>query len=509
MFRNASLGTRLSTLCLILVTLLLLLSGAFRYLHTQQRLEAALQADIQGVTQRLEQSLPTAVWNIDKTLMERIVRGEMSQPALVGILVWNGNEVMGGFQRSDSGQLTAISQLSGAVREIPLVYDDNGKKSTAGKVQLLISNAQVRATLRQDMAVLAVEILVLDALIVLVMSLALRAMVSRPLADVSRSLADMVSGQKNLGHRLDEGGAPELAALARSFNVFIHRLDGLIREVSNGAKTLSQAADSAHQVAVQTDQSVQNQKSAVQSIGHAVQRAAEQLNRVAANARETSSTTHAANDNAQRGRQVVEETEAVMLDVAQQVEAVEQAIAALAQDSASIGGVVSAINDVTKQINLLALNAAIEAARAGEAGRGFAVVADEVRQLARRTDESTREIQVVVTRLQEATATVQHTMQQGRAQAQRGVAQAQRAGEEIGALSDVMQRIRDLNTEIADTAQQQIGAVDDVVQDINKINGYADETALYSRRNAEAATQLSGLARQLQSQVDQAGRTRG
>ena len=65
-----------------------------------------------------------------------------------------------------------------------------------------------------------------------------------------------------------------------------------------------------------------------------------------------------------------------------------------------IGATLNLISEISSSTNLLALNASIEAARAGEAGRGFAVVATEVGNLASSTQESLKEVENVIVRVQ-------------------------------------------------------------------------------------------------------------
>ena len=57
------------------------------------------------------------------------------------------------------------------------------------------------------------------------------------------------------------------------------------------------------------------------------------------------------------------------------------------------------IADIAEETNLLSLNASIEAARAGEQGRGFAVVAAQIQKLAEQSNESARQIDVIINSL--------------------------------------------------------------------------------------------------------------
>lgn len=73
----------------------------------------------------------------------------------------------------------------------------------------------------------------------------------------------------------------------------------------------------------------------------------------------------------------------------------------LNESSKQIGTIVQEINEISSQTSLLALNASIEAARAGEHGKGFAVVAEQVSTLASNSEDATKNIADIISRLQE------------------------------------------------------------------------------------------------------------
>ncbi|NCD33634.1 MAG: methyl-accepting chemotaxis protein [Spartobacteria bacterium] len=235
--------------------------------------------------------------------------------------------------------------------------------------------------------------------------------ISRAIIRTTQSLKDMAEGEGDLTKRLPIESSDEIGDMSHWFNVFVERIQFIIKDMGGNAQTLSTSSTELTAVASQLAFSVNNmsdkantvsaaaEESSVNttSVAAGMEQAAMNLATVAGATEEMSSTVVDIASNAERARSISD-------DAMRQSDSVSSMIHELESAAQDIGKVTETITDISAQTNLLALNATIEAARAGAAGKGFAVVAGEIKELARQTAMATDDIRGKIEGIQRSTS---------------------------------------------------------------------------------------------------------
>ncbi|HRL93661.1 MAG: methyl-accepting chemotaxis protein [Pseudomonadaceae bacterium] len=300
----------------------------------------------------------------------------------------------------------------------------------------------------------------------------------------------------------------ELGELGDVFNGTVVKIHDLIERVGHTVTEVERQADRVEVVSGESNQAVAGQRSQIEQVATAMNEMSATAQEVARSAAAAVGSAQSVNDETVSGRELVDSQVGSIQRLASGIDQSVAVINQLAADSASISRVLEVIKGIAEQTNLLALNAAIEAARAGEQGRGFAVVADEVRTLAKRTQQSTEEIEQMISKLQGGVAATVKAMSGSHKMADDTVSQSSKVQQALENILGAVGMIVDQNQQIAAAAEQQTAVAHDIDQNIVAINEAGERTAEGSSQTEQASRELSDHVSRLK-QLISAFRVRG
>ena len=300
----------------------------------------------------------------------------------------------------------------------------------------------------------------------------------------------------------------ELGELGDVFNGTVVKIHDLIERVGHTVTEVERQADRVEVVSGESNQAVAGQRSQIEQVATAMNEMSATAQEVARSAAAAVGSAQSVNAETVSGRELVDSQVGSIQRLASGIDQSVAVINQLAADSASISRVLEVIKGIAEQTNLLALNAAIEAARAGEQGRGFAVVADEVRTLAKRTQQSTEEIEQMISKLQGGVAATVKAMSGSHKMADDTVSQSSKVQQALENILGAVGMIVDQNQQIAAAAEQQTAVAHDIDQNIVAINEAGERTAEGSSQTEQASRELSDHVSRLK-QLISAFRVRG
>ncbi|PSW21127.1 methyl-accepting chemotaxis protein [Photobacterium sanctipauli] len=318
--------------------------------------------------------------------------------------------------------------------------------------------------------------------------------VRRPLNSTLKTLEALADGDMTKRSNINQ--FVEFSKQGSYINSLADSLQEILGKITQASSELTSVAEENQTTTTEAKHRLNEQRQQTASVATAMTEMEQSVTDVSHSAQNTMERVHEVERASNTGREVMSRNINTAHQLSERLDESVKAVSNLQEMSSNIGSILDVIRNIADQTNLLALNAAIEAARAGEQGRGFAVVADEVRVLAKRTTDSTSEIEQMIQSLQSSSGQAVNVMQSCVGEMENSINQASDANSAMEEIQAIILEISQMSTHIAEAAEEQRSTTAEIARTLEDISHIADSNYMSMEEVAEASNKLDTLSHQ-------------
>ncbi len=317
-------------------------------------------------------------------------------------------------------------------------------------------------------------------------------------SEISALMEKMAAGDLNL----PVSSSQKETGIYASMLTLLKELRSVVQQTHAISENVSSASVELAAVMTESTANSQQELARIEQVATAVNELSSTASEVSTNASSAEEAASNAIQSVERGNNALQQSDEITRRIEESVQESTLMVNQLRTYSMDIGSVVDVINTISEQTNLLALNAAIEAARAGEQGRGFAVVADEVRALAAKTQESTVNIQEIITKLQEQSEKADSYMSSNVELISESREIAQTVSDSFTDISHSVSQISDMNTLVSTASREQSGVTQDIAQNVMQTSDIVNQNVAGINQSNQASEELARLSEEQKSVLE-------